>query len=134
QSRSDATTYSVAKLAECGMVVQVGNPDGNTPSITDPGTLKPYYPGIACLRGDPIDLKTLYGIMELGNGIEELFQITNQEAIVYQPEWTAEVRGFLSGYGSNGLDAHPADIIVDLLGANYWSAQTGIDVETSIGQ
>lgn len=78
-----------------------------------------YYPGIAYLRGDPVDLARLY------KPLDEAWSLT--------PKYRAEVTGFFPGYGPGGLEAQPLSVLWDIAGSNYWSANSGITLETTIG-
>lgn len=79
------------------------------------------YPGIGYLRGAPVDLAALY--KPLG------------ETASLTPEFWAETTGGLvsAASGPAGLDAEAADVIADIIGPNYWSANINVPAETEIG-
>jgi hypothetical protein len=80
-----------------------------------------YFPGIAHIRADPLDLASLYRKLDASTTLT--------------PTYEAEVSGqnTVALAGPETLDVEAADLIADLLGTNYWAANLGETVETTIG-
>ena len=78
-----------------------------------------YYPGIAHIRADPLDLAALYSRLD--------------PATTLTPAYGAEISGFLANAGTGSLDAEGADVIADIIGSNYWAANVRATVEADLG-